>query len=1341
MIFLSYGRGDDEPFVARLHAWLCAGGVPAWFDRSDMPSRSLTFLQEIRDAIHGSARLVIVLGPHATASEYVRAEWQYALADEKIVVPVLRMGDFDLVPSELKNLHCEDCRENKDEDVVFARVLELVSEPEPVRGPLYGGVPSPPPCFQPRPDDTTNLAATVLEELDKPVVLPPQKRVTLLYGMGGAGKSVIAAAFARSPSTRRAFPDGVCWTSLRQDTSGVEVLRQVASLVPGSGAIQVHDEAGGASALRTLLAGKRLLLVLDNVWEMDPLTAILAALDPNTRVLVTARDRSLALGTGARQLELGTVSEETALRHLADWASVQVDSLPPLARELARECGYLPFALALNGAMLRDGNTWEDLLAALRGARLDYAEQVFASYPQYANVARSIEVSIEALARQDAVAAARFRDLAVFLSEPTIPEAAVQGFWLSHGMRDALDVRKLLQILDRKTLVRLEGEPSNRRVWLHDLVRDHIRVTANEPGLNRALLDSYLSQCGGDWLAGPRDRYFHPYLIRHLLADGDSAGAEELMKCETATGSNGWYEASEGAGHRTAFAEDLERMADLDGDTDRLWRQLRYGAMLVSINSMAANLPTDMRTAFLRTQAWTGEQAIADATRIPTAERRAWAIAGLLPYLDERDRNAAIDAGLEAARSLPPAHSSRAGSLVRIAEHADGTRRDALIDEAIDSATLSSSPTDRASSLASVLHLVTVDKRAAFLQQAISSWSHAVDSAEVDQGGLKDPASALGEFAGGRIGELFAIARRIPSGFERAAAFASLIPHAPPQQRETLAREGLLIEGEVAGNTVWIHLALQSHLPGVTWRSLYEYALREDSRQLEYVLASLSGSMTLEEAEQCAEEFQAAAFENESDRVNAMIALLPKLPQPRRHALVADCLVRIQEFPYERSRKLAYSSLAPFLEVEDLTTARAALAPVGDHNAIAEALVCLLPRLTGEDRAAVVEYVLNRVDRSQHLDVLVQAAAATPDRDRARLLGAAVEAAKQGATVGDAIWFDDAGLHGNLMQKTLADLAHMTEGPDQVAIINRALRSVFDVPWASGRADGFGLLIDLLRPDIIREGIRALFSAATHDPVNRTNQTIAGTIPGSATAIPDTLRSIAGHIPADLLPTALALAQGVPDPGWRMAALVYLTPALDTSTQRAVLAEAFETQRSLPVHIQLGHASYWAPLLALARQLSGDERQEVLSRSAQAARSLDRSWRARALCEVALLLEGAEREAVTREALRTASAWEIPPIAQTLPEAESLPLLHNALLESVRYSGKHAQPIAMALARCPEPSRRAAWTALYPHLAIHSRKDFVATAVRLEPLLESMGLQTPSAGLSRILLDVARWWS
>jgi hypothetical protein len=75
-----------------------------------MQSRGRTFLQELRDAIEGSDRLIAVIGPNAVKSDCVRAEWKHALLFGKVVVPILRKGDYSRIPKELKYFHCLDFR-------------------------------------------------------------------------------------------------------------------------------------------------------------------------------------------------------------------------------------------------------------------------------------------------------------------------------------------------------------------------------------------------------------------------------------------------------------------------------------------------------------------------------------------------------------------------------------------------------------------------------------------------------------------------------------------------------------------------------------------------------------------------------------------------------------------------------------------------------------------------------------------------------------------------------------------------------------------------------------------------------------------------------------------------------------------------------------------------------------------------------------------------------------------------------------------------------------------------------------------------------------------------------
>ena len=110
-VFLSYARADDEAFVERLHRDLIEAGIEVWWDRAAMASRGRTFLQEIRDAIEGVDRVVAVVGPAAISSRYVRYEWDHALLFAKGIVPILRLGTYELLPEELLGENAEGLAE------------------------------------------------------------------------------------------------------------------------------------------------------------------------------------------------------------------------------------------------------------------------------------------------------------------------------------------------------------------------------------------------------------------------------------------------------------------------------------------------------------------------------------------------------------------------------------------------------------------------------------------------------------------------------------------------------------------------------------------------------------------------------------------------------------------------------------------------------------------------------------------------------------------------------------------------------------------------------------------------------------------------------------------------------------------------------------------------------------------------------------------------------------------------------------------------------------------------------------------------------------------------------
>jgi hypothetical protein len=463
-IFLSYARGDDEPFVRRLHDDLTAAGFTVWFDRVSMPSRALTFLQEIRDAIAAADRLLLVVGPRAAASDYVAAEWRCALELCIAVTPVLRLGNYNLVSPELSVHHCPDARPERPYADALAELLRILAEAVPPLASLHG-VPSLPAHFLPRPADLAFLDETVLADVRRPTVISSAKQTTALQGMGGVGKSVLAAAFARSCGARRAFGNGVVWLTLGQQPDLLRVALTLAAAL-GDNLAEYTDLQRARNRLPKLLADKKCLLVLDDAWDVAHAETFANSLGPRCRLLVTTRDGGLAAALGAQERRLDVLEPDAALSLLAAWAGQPVPALPAEARAVADECGNLPFALALCGAMARDGAPWADLLDALRKADLAFLQKQFPNYP-YPDVLRALKVSVDALAASDPNWAKHYGELAVFPPDEAVPEAAVVQLWVHTNGLNERAARQLLTTLGRKLLVRLEGQAPHRHVALH----------------------------------------------------------------------------------------------------------------------------------------------------------------------------------------------------------------------------------------------------------------------------------------------------------------------------------------------------------------------------------------------------------------------------------------------------------------------------------------------------------------------------------------------------------------------------------------------------------------------------------------------------------------------------------------------------------------------------------------------------------------------------------------------------------------------------------------------------------------------------------------------------------
>jgi transcriptional regulator with XRE-family HTH domain len=201
-----------------------------------------------------------------------------------------------------------------------------------------------------------------------------QMPIVVIGGIVGAGKTALAVYWARAAAAR--FPDG----QLYVDMGGFsEADRRVSAADALDGflcglAVPVHQRptrlADKAAIYRSIVAGKRLLIVLDNARDAEHVRPLLPG-SGTCLTLVTSRDELTGLaGThGAVTMSLDMLSSQAAHDYLAGrLGRERVNAEAHAARELIERCAGLPLALSITAACAA-ARPRKPLAAIARGLR------------------------------------------------------------------------------------------------------------------------------------------------------------------------------------------------------------------------------------------------------------------------------------------------------------------------------------------------------------------------------------------------------------------------------------------------------------------------------------------------------------------------------------------------------------------------------------------------------------------------------------------------------------------------------------------------------------------------------------------------------------------------------------------------------------------------------------------------------------------------------------------------------------------------------------------------------------------------------------------------------------
>jgi DNA-binding SARP family transcriptional activator/tetratricopeptide (TPR) repeat protein len=324
---------------------------------------------------------------------------------------------------------------------------------------------------------------------------PGAVAICAVWGTAGVGKSALVVHWAHRLRDR--FPDGQLYVNLRGFGASGAIMASAEAVRRFLDALSVApqhipvDPQAQVDLYRTLLAGKRMLVVLDNARDPDQVGPLLPG-EPGCVVVVTSRNRltGLIATVGARPLALELLTPAEAEEMLIRRVGAARAGAEPLAvADLIALCARLPLALAIvaANALTRPRLPLGTLADQLRDSHDRLA--ALSTSDAAATDARAVfSWSYQALGPQPA----RLFRLLGLDPGPDIGVAAVASL-------AAVPVEQALLLLQELAVANLVTEHAAGRYTLHDLLRAYaaelVHGTATQEDRHAAtgrLLDHYL---------------------------------------------------------------------------------------------------------------------------------------------------------------------------------------------------------------------------------------------------------------------------------------------------------------------------------------------------------------------------------------------------------------------------------------------------------------------------------------------------------------------------------------------------------------------------------------------------------------------------------------------------------------------------------------------------------------------------------------------------------------------------------------------------------------------------------------------------------------------------------
>ena len=1040
--------------------------------------------------------------------------------------------------------------------------------------------------------------------------------VSAIYGLGGIGKSVLAAKLAHEEAIQARFSDGILWATLGQSP---DLLPLLSGWIQALGDTDYKPTAIESASvhLRTLLYDKQALLIVDDVWHPEHLAPFRVGGNACC-VLVTTREARIP---EAHRYDLDVMNPEQAMALMTQKLSepLQEDETQQ-ALAFANRVGYLPLALELAATQIEEGVSWAELFEDFQSEVVRLETLDIYSQDDIPNDAKRRKYSLLAcfnlsLKQLSTEQLRQFAWLGIVPEDVNLTQEMATTLWQVTPRQAGA----ILRSFSAKALL-LPGakQAGNQRAYrLHDLMHDlaqrllttppHPTQDGDLPGLGLTKAEAHDQLLGryraktqnGQWHTLTDDGYIYAFLTWHMEQAKRPDAVHQLLRETNAAGRNGWYDACDAIGKPAGFVNDLARAwgaAESRYEVDpeiTLALLFRYALIRTSLNSLASNVPAELLGALVKHQIWQPAQGLAYAQQTQNPWQRAECISALVPYMPEsllpevlKTTHQIHDAAyrsfvLSKLATRFPAYWPEVLSAIRQIQdrYGDDRRR-----------------SDGFSFRAKALSELAPQLPPELLSEALAITREISDESY--------RASALGALAphltSALLPEALLVMREISDESYRASALRALAPHLPE-----LLPEALSVTREIsdAFYCAWALGALALQLPELLPEALSVTREISDAFYCASVLSALAPhlpSKLLPEALAITREISDA-----SERARALRALAPHLPE-----LLPEALSVTQEISNAIECTWALSELVLHLPSELLPEALSVTREISDASERAGVLSELAPQLPPELLPEALSVTREISDAFCRASVLRELALLLPE-----LLPEALSVTRE---------ISDASERASALSELAPQLP--PELLSEALSVTREISNSYSRSWAlialAPQLPELLLEALLVTREISNEVYRAsvLRELAPHLLSELLSEVLLVTREISSTFVrAGVLRALALQLPK-LLPEALEVTRQISSESSRAIALRELAPQLPSE----LLSEALSVTREISDASERASA-----LIALAPQLP-----ELLPEALSVTWEIsDASERASVLSELALLLPELLPEALsaTRE--------------------------------------------------------------------------------------------------------------